>query len=179
MPIETRRVVTGLDANGKAVVISDGPSTQVFSRPERPLVTIFNMWRTDETPAPIDGAPESLTEPFQLMPPTGGSVCRIIEFRPESEMDVPPEEISKAFADMGAGKNVVEGARHPGMHSTDTVDYAIIIKGSITMLLDEEDVELKAGDVLVQRGTNHAWANRGTEPCVIAFILIDGAWAEK
>ena len=81
-----------------------------------------------------------------------------------------------AFAEMGAGANVVENARHPWMHRTDSVDYAIVLTGEIYMLMDEEkdDVLLKAGDVVVQRGTNHAWANRGTEPCSIAFVLVDG-----
>ena len=79
-----------------------------------------------------------------------------------------------AFAEMGAAANIVEGARHPFMHRTDSVDYAVILSGEIIMLLDEDEVHLSAGDVVVQRGTNHAWSNRGTEPCVIAFILIDG-----
>ena len=74
---------------------------------------------------------------------------------------------------MGASHNIVENARHPFMHRTESVDYAIILQGEITMLLDESEVHLKAGDVLVQRGTNHAWSNRGTETCYIAFILVD------
>jgi quercetin dioxygenase-like cupin family protein len=74
---------------------------------------------------------------------------------------------------MGAAGTVVAGARHPYMHRTDTVDYAVVLQGSITMLLDEEDVELSAGDVVVQNGTNHAWANRGHTPCLMAFVLID------
>lgn len=77
---------------------------------------------------------------------------------------------------MGAGENIVEDARHPFMHRTDSLDYAIVLSGEIWMMLDEEedDVLLKAGDVLIQRDNNHAWSNRGTEPCDIAFILIDG-----
>jgi quercetin dioxygenase-like cupin family protein len=74
---------------------------------------------------------------------------------------------------MGAAGNTVASARHPHMHRTDTVDYAVVLQGSITMLLDEEDVELSAGDVVIQNGTNHAWANRGEVPCLIAFVLID------
>ena len=61
----------------------------------------------------------------------------------------------------------------PYMHRTDTVDYAVVLQGSITMLLDDEDVELTVGDVIIPNGTNHAWANRGTAPCLIAFVLID------
>jgi quercetin dioxygenase-like cupin family protein len=79
-----------------------------------------------------------------------------------------------AFAEMGAADNIVDDARHPFMHRTDSVDYAIILTGEIYMLLDDEDVLLKAGDVVIQRGTNHAWSNRGTETCIIAFVLVDG-----
>jgi quercetin dioxygenase-like cupin family protein len=74
---------------------------------------------------------------------------------------------------MGAADNIVENARHPFMHRTDSVDYAVVLTGEITMLLDDSEVQLKAGDVVVQRGTNHAWSNQGTETCQIAFILVD------
>ena len=76
---------------------------------------------------------------------------------------------------MGAGANIVEGARHPFMHRTDSLDYAVVLTGEIYMMMDEDEYLLKAGDVVVQQGTNHAWSNRGTEPCQIAFILIDAA----
>ena len=67
-----------------------------------------------------------------------------------------------------------KGGRHPLMHRTETIDYAIVLSGEITMVMDETDVHLKAGDVLVQCGTNHAWSNRSNAPCVIAFVLVDG-----
>ena len=67
-----------------------------------------------------------------------------------------------------------KGGRHPMMHRTETIDYAIVLSGEITMLLDDSEVLLKAGDVLVQVGTNHAWSNRSHKPCVIAFVLVDG-----
>ena len=67
-----------------------------------------------------------------------------------------------------------KGGRHPLMHRTETIDYAIVLSGEITMVMDDRDVELKAGDVLVQCGTNHAWSNRSNAPCVVAFVLIDG-----
>ena len=70
-------------------------------------------------------------------------------------------------------RRVVTGHDAQGLHRTDTVDYAVVLQGSITMLLDDEDVELSAGDVVIQNGTNHAWANRGHAPCLMAFVLID------
>ena len=95
---------------------------------------------------------------------------------PEVMEKLSSEDGAAAFAEMGAGDNVVQGGRHPWMHRTDSVDYGIILTGEIWMLMDNEenDVLLRAGDVVVQRGTNHAWANRSTEPCTVMFVLIDG-----
>ena len=95
---------------------------------------------------------------------------------PEVMEKLSSEDGAAAFAEMGAGDNVVQGGRHPWMHRTDSVDYGIILTGEIWMLMDNEenDVLLCAGDVVVQRGTNHAWANRSTEPCTVMFVLIDG-----
>ncbi|QDG78765.1 cupin domain-containing protein [Labrenzia sp. PHM005] len=174
MAREFRRVVTGHDENGVAVVESDNIATHRLQRPNRPGVTLTNFWLSASTPAEYDGPTETCDGPFILHPPKGGSVFRVVEFMPED-----PEVLAKldgkaAFAEMGAGANIVEGARHPFMHRTDSVDYAVIMTGEIYMLLDEDEVLLKAGDVVVQRGTNHAWSNRGTEPCSIAFILVDG-----
>ena len=111
-----------------------------------------------------------------LAPPPRGTVFRIIEFLPEDPDETRTLDGKAAFADMGASHNIVENARHPFMHRTDTVDYAVILSGSITMLMDDEadDVEFNAGDVLIQRGTNHAWSNRGAGRGRIMFVLIDG-----
>jgi len=79
----------------------------------------------------------------------------------------------KAFATVGAADNIVQDSRHPFMHRTDTVDYGIVLSGEIVMLLDDQDVLLKAGDTFIQRGTNHAWSNQSSKPCQIAFVLID------
>jgi quercetin dioxygenase-like cupin family protein len=105
-----------------------------------------------------------------------GSTFRCVEFLPEDPEILKTLDGRAAFGEMGAGSNIVEDARHPFMHRTDSVDYAIVLSGEIWMMLDEEedDLLLKAGDVLIQRGNNHAWSNRGTVPCVIAFVLIDG-----
>ncbi len=171
-----RRVVTGHDADGKAIIISDSVATQILQRPSRPGVTLTNLWQTDQTPADFNGAVESLTEPFVLHPPENGSIFRIIEFLPEDPEVIKSLDGKTAFAEMGASHNIVENARHPFMHRTDSVDYAVVLSGSITMVMDEEeeDVLLHTGDVVVQRGTNHAWSNRGSEPCRIMFVLIDG-----
>jgi len=95
---------------------------------------------------------------------------------PEAVRRMTPEDSRRAFAALGNENAATfgKGGRHPLMHRTETIDYAIVLSGEITMLLDEGEVLLKAGDVLVQCGTNHAWSNRSNAPCVVAFILIDG-----
>jgi naringenin degradation protein FdeH len=179
MPKQVRRVVTGHDKDGKAVVISDGPAPFVHVNPIDPEWYSTDIWRTGETPAPIAAAAgESTLGPRRQMPGKHGTVLRINHFPPESEAvrRMTPEDSRRAFAALGNEKAATfgKGGRHPLMHRTETIDYAIVLSGEITMVMDHEDVVLKAGDILVQCGTNHAWANRSDAPCIIAFVLIDG-----
>ena len=176
---QVRRVVTGHDEDGKAIVISDGPAPFVHVNTVNPEWYSTDIWRTSETPARIVPlADEPTLGPRRQMPQKHGTVLRINHFPPESEdvrrMD--PEASRRAFAALGNEKAATfgKGGRHPLMHRTETIDYAIVLSGEITMVMDDRDVELKAGDVLVQCGTNHAWSNRSNAPCVIAFVLIDG-----
>ncbi len=171
-----RRVVTGHDANGVARVIRDEEATSILARPNRPGVTLTNLWMNDKTPAAMERADDPVAGPLTLHPPKDGAVFRIVQFDPENPEVLANLDGKAAFAEMGAGANVVEGARHPFMHRTDSLDYAVVLTGEIYMMMDEDEVLLKAGDTVVQQGTNHAWSNRGSEPCQIAFILID---AEK
>lgn len=168
-----RRVVTGHDEHGRAVCISDAAASNILQRPNRPGVTLTNLWKCETSPAEYDGAEETVAGPVILHPPQNGSVFRVVEFEPEDPEVLKTLDGKSAFAEMGAAANIVADARHPFMHRTDTVDYAVILSGEITMLLDDSDVHLKTGDVVVQRGTNHAWSNRGTETCRIAFVLVD------
>ena len=172
MALPIRRVVTGHDDEGKAIVVADDEATMILERPSRPGVALTNLWQTPKVPAEMNGPEEALEGEFVLHPPKGGTIFRIVEFWPED-----PEQLAKidgkaAFAAMGASHNVVDGARHPYMHRTDSVDYAVVIEGEIDMLLDDSEVHLKAGDTVVQRGTNHAWCNRSDAVCRIAFILV-------
>jgi mannose-6-phosphate isomerase-like protein (cupin superfamily) len=176
---QVRRVVTGHDENGKAIVISDGPAPFVHVNAVNPEWYSTDIWRTGETPARIvPAADEPTLGSRRQMPQKHGTVLRINHFPPESEdvrrMD--PEASRRAFAALGNEKAATfgKGGRHPLMHRTETIDYAIVLSGEITMVMDDTDVELKAGDVLVQCGTNHAWSNRSNAPCVVAFVLIDG-----
>lgn len=173
MSTKFRRVITGHDENGRATVISDTQASCILSRPNRPGVTLTNLWMNGKTPAQMERKDDPVEGPLILHPPKNGSVFRIVQFDPEN-----PEELAKldgksAFAEMGASANIVEDARHPFMHRTDSLDYTVVLSGEIYMLMDDEDYLLKAGDTVVQQGTNHAWSNRGTEPCLIMFVLVD------
>jgi mannose-6-phosphate isomerase-like protein (cupin superfamily) len=179
MPNPVRRVVTGHDKDGRAIVISDGPAPFVHINPTDPDWYATDIWRTNEAPASIvSSAPEATLGPRRQLPEKRGTVIRINHFSPEPEAvrRMTPEDSCQAFAALGNEKAATfgKGGRHPLMHRTETIDYAIILSGEITMVLDDEDVLLRAGDVVVQCGTNHAWSNRSNAPCVVAFILIDG-----
>jgi len=176
-----RRIVTGHDQKGRAIVLSDGPAPFVHvNKAERDWYSV-DIWRTHEIPAKIvPQAPEPTEGPRRQMPTTNGTVLRINSFPPESEAvrNMTPADSLRVFEGLGNPKAATHGrgGRHPMMHRTESIDYAMILSGEITMLLDDEEVLLKAGDIVVQCGTNHAWSNRSNAPCVVAFILIDGTF---
>ena len=172
MVAAVRRVVTGHDENGMAVVILDDDAPNVRVREHGTGST--QLWRTFATPADNSGSEDAVTGEVPLKPPAGGSVFRVVEFAPESAISRSEGAGTLAQA-LGAHEPEGAALRHPGSHRTDSVDYAIVISGEIDLWLDDEkdDVHLQAGDVVIQRGTNHAWVNKGTEPCRIAFVLID------
>lgn len=178
-----RRVVTGHDEQGKAIVIEDGPAPFVHLNPARPDYSSTDIWRTQAMPAPIAArADEPTLGPRRQLPTRNGTVVRINVMPPDDQsIDQMSAAQSQAFfASLGnaAGATFGKGGRHPMMHRTETIDYAIVIDGEVTMLLDDSEVVLRAGDVLVQCGTNHAWVNRSGKPCTIAFVLVDGAFDE-
>jgi hypothetical protein len=174
MPRPIRRVVTGHNADGVAVFISDGPAPAVYDRgPGATAVT--ELWETHATPANNAGNSDpTLGQTQRLPPPKNGSKFRVVEYPPDSK------RVAALRAPDASHNNKSEGyvrdlanKRHPGFHKTNTIDYAIVLSGEIYALMEEGEVLLKPGDVLVQRGTNHAWSNRTEAPCCVAFVLID------
>jgi quercetin dioxygenase-like cupin family protein len=169
-----RRVVTGHNAAGRSVFMIDAPSPHVFQRsPGSAIVT--ELWETTQTPADNRGDGDAIDRGFRLPPPKTGSVFRVIEYPPD-KVRLGALSRERTAADDGSGRQaaLAQGAvRHPGFHKTSSIDYAIVLSGEIHALMDEGEVLLKAGDVLIQRGTNHAWSNRTDEPAVLAFVLID------
>jgi len=167
-----RRIVTGHNVQGKSVIASDGPSPHVLSLIDDPPFALTDLWVTHGSPADNSGTADAAKRTITLEPPRGGTIFRVVEFPPDAKT-VGKLDRKKLFEDMHAGGAMDKDAsRHPGMHRTSTVDYAIVLSGEIHALMDEGETLMKAGDVLVQRGTNHAWSNRSTGPCLVAFILV-------
>ncbi len=182
MSSNIRRVVTGHDENGKAVIVSDGPTPHVKTSPHRPGVVINNLWTTAAMPASTHGSTDPVTETMKLEPLANGMNFRIVEFPPEADYieSISEADARQAFDAMGAGHALQSDEssakpRHPFMHKTSTLDYAIILTGEVYLMLDDDEVLMRAGDVCIQRATNHVWSNRSDAVCRIAFVLIDGA----
>ena len=164
-----RRIVTGRDAHGRSYVVAD--------KEPRALGTFHEMWATEGAPAGYGSEDEVADRRVKLEPPERGTVFRFFRVDPE-DPSVDAEELerraAKAFGSIGAAHCRPDTARHAYMHETRTVDYIIVLEGKVTLLLDDDAVDLEPHDVVIQRGTNHAWINRGTEPALLAAILIDG-----
>lgn len=162
MPRHARRVVTGHTAEGKSVVLTDGAPPNVRDRGTG--VDFIEIWNTQATPAIILAEePEPTEGPLVTPPPPHGTKIRFNDFFPGHIDKLPPR------AD----------GRHKMMHRTKSIDYGIVLEGEIWMILDDSEVLLKAGDVVVQRGTDHAWENRSDTVCRMAFILVAGEFAAE
>ena len=173
-PHEIRRVVTGKDSSGKAVAITDGPAANVVVSKERGTTSTL-LWVTDSTPADISGSADAGNRKIGVPPPPNGTVFRIIEFAPEKTLTSTYDERLRVMRAQGLAPQgpTRDHPRDAGMHRTRTIDYALVISGEIDMLMDDSEVHLKAGDAVVQQGTNHSWVNHGNRPAKVAFVLID------
>ena len=179
-----RRIVTGHDARGNAIILEDAPPPRVAKIGEEFGPWFYEVWNTQATPAPIDPASgEPPEEGIVLAPPKNGTRIRVLDIPPEDDRfdSISPEEARRHFEMVGAAdasKHQAEGSRHAFMHRTETIDYGIVLEGEITLILDIGETIARAGDIVIQRGTNHGWANRSGQNCRIAFILIDGQYAD-
>jgi mannose-6-phosphate isomerase-like protein (cupin superfamily) len=166
---DIRRVVTGLDDRNHAVVLYD---SRIPLKADSPVISSTNLWITDSTP-PSLSKEDTANRPIGVSPPDNGTKFRIVEFAPldvATEAKLPPEMIMK-----GVNHPPAKGipVRHPMMHRTRSLDYAVILSGEIDMMLDATSVHLKQGDVIVQQATNHGWVNHSSQPCRILFVLMD------
>ena len=172
-----RRIVTVANANDKSTAISDGGAPEVRTDPARPGFASACIWVTDATPAPIKGIHETLHLPHTLEPPARGSVCRVVTLPPDEvwKRRVGAREVRAYFEAMGSpgASTYSTQAPHPYMQKTRTLEFCLVLEGEITLVLDTGDLRLNAGDVVVQRGTNHAWSNLSGRPAVVAISSHD------
>lgn len=174
------RVVTGHDAEGKAIVASNGPLATVVEIQAIPGTVFHEVWETHATPAPLNNAADPTTGPLKLPPPTQGTRIRFVDIPPDTAEFLArgAERMQEAFTEAGdaAASTVRRSSPHPLMHRTASIDYGVVMDGELTLVLDDSEVVLKPGSVVIQRGTNHAWANRSSRPCRMLFVLIDGSY---
>ena len=174
-----RRIVTGHDAQGRSIVISDAAPSNIVPNPADPDRGHVNFWRTESVPANNAGFVDPMAgPPCPLAPPKGGTMFRFFQIAPEkNEAGVSLEERNRRMGEMFAAASAagarVDTARHPSMHRTNSVDYIVLLKGEVTALLDVGEVRMKPFDVLIQRGTNHGWVNYGAEPALLVAVLVD------
>jgi mannose-6-phosphate isomerase-like protein (cupin superfamily) len=168
-----RRIVTGHNQEGRSIITIDGPPARSIGED---VGGLFELWNTDgniiDTKDNLDRADQDII----LSPPTGGTKFRYFQINPTPEgipIEIMQEIAADAFEKIGAGHHRVDTSKHPAMHKTETIDYIILLKGDVTLILDEDEVTLKPHDVVVQRGTNHAWVNNGDEPALLIAVLID------
>jgi len=172
-----RRIVVTDREPGRSTLVSDGPSADVRLDPARPGFASQRMWVTDGTPAKL--VLETLHLPHVLVPPANGSVLNVVTFPPDAvwQGKVGALEVQAYYRAMGApnASTYTSLTPHPYMQKTRTLDFGIVLEGEIVLVLDTQEVALRAGDVVVQRGTNHAWSNRSNNPAIVAIASHDGA----
>ncbi len=176
-----RRIVTGHNEQGQAVIVSENAPPTIIPFAAVPGTVFYEIWNTNASPVPIDNGEDPTMRPLQLHPTPNGSIIRFVDIPPDSiQNNVSDEDIAAGFAQMGAAKAIKHDgeSRHKIMHRTETIDYGILISGELWLVLDEGETKLNVGDVVIQRGTNHAWSNRTNEIARMVFILQDGKFAE-
>ena len=168
-----RRIITGHNSDRKSILTIDGPPARSIGED---VGGLFEIWNTDgnliDTTDSIDRADTDIV----LSPPENGSKFRYFQINPTPEgvpMEIMQEIAADAFEKIGAAHHRIDTSNRPAMHKTETIDYIILLKGDVTLILDEEEVRLEPHDVVVQRGTNHAWVNNGDEPALLIAVLID------
>ena len=166
-----RRIVTGTNDQGRSHVVSDGAPFE--------FGTLTEFWATESAPAGYGSDDEVAGRRVKLEPPENGTVFRFFRVDPEDPdktRDEVDQEVATAFSVVGAEHCRPDSSRHPRMHMTSSVDYVVLLQGEVTLMLDDDEVDLKPFDVVVQRGTNHAWINKANVPALLVGILVD---AEK
>lgn len=173
-----RRIVTGLDEQGRSTIVIDGPAGATYSGGNARL---DDFWVQHGGAMDRRDGADSLSGPVVLGPPERGSRFRFFELGPATAGASAAEveaAAAQAFADIQASHARVDASRHPGMHETRTIDYIIVLRGRVRLILEGAETELRPFDVVVQRGTNHAWEAMGDEPALLCAVLIDSTFTD-
>ena len=168
-----RRVITGHNEAGKSIVTIDGPPSCSIGEE---VGGLFELWNTDGSSINTKDTSDRADTDIILSPPKNGTKFRYFQINPTPQgvpENILQDMAAEAFSKIGAAHHRVDTSKHPAMHKTDTIDYIILLKGDVTLILDEEEVDIKPHDVVVQRGTNHAWVNNGNNPALLIAVLID------
>ncbi|MBQ5952347.1 MAG: cupin domain-containing protein [Lachnospiraceae bacterium] len=150
-----RRIITTHRPDGEAVIAEDRICPNRFVMGGNPLFVDNEIWKIEQQPASNAGDPVDPATSFTFVPPAGGNVCRILEIPPDTTLGTD-----------GEGNPV-----KPLFHRTASTDYAVVLRGEITAVLDKQETVMRAGDIMVQRGSIHAWSNRTNEQCLMLFVL--------
>ena len=173
------RVVTGHDPEGKAVLSSNGPLATVRELESIPGLIFHEVWETRDAPVALDNSPDPTLKPLSHQAPERGARVRFVDFPPDSSYLADAEAKMKRLFNEVNDATAMTGkpdSPHPMMHRSEALDYGVVIEGELTLVLDDSEVHLKPGSVVVQRGTNHAWANRSNKPCRMLYIQMDGKY---
>jgi len=171
MAKQIRRIVTGHNPAGKSIIMQDALAKSILEMDAMPGLRVTDLWETTTAPADLSSDADPVARPVHLEPQATGTICRIVELPPDTALRDRADS-REVFASLGASHAVDTSSKTPMMHTTASVDYAIVLSGEIWAVMDEGETCMKAGDVLIQRGTNHAWSNRSNDPALIAFILV-------
>jgi hypothetical protein len=166
-----RRIVTANDTDGKSYFQHDGPTPGVV---DLGAFLDEEIWVDDPASSKISSETDpAAAEAFDLEPPPGGSRIRVFTFRPNDGTAYDPEKLRVSASRFNTGQAMED--KRPGMHTTPTIDYGIVLQGEISLELDSGSINLVQGDIVVQRATAHAWRNYSDQPCVMVFVLISSA----
>lgn len=172
-----RRVVTGINEDGKSCVLHDSAAPNTNVRPNG--ARFVELWTFDECPVPLSGTEDGSARPLSHSPPPRGAHFRIVDILPDSQARIDQKQAAANFTAMNANglSQHVESSRHWNMHRTPTVDYGVILEGEFIQVLPEGEFRMKAGDVVVQLGHAHSWSNPTNQVGTIAFVMIGGEFS--
>lgn len=171
--VRPRRIVTGHDAEGRSIIVSDGDAPVMVQADHAPSMGMAEVWRCEGLPPSNAGNADGALLPFSLAPPTDGVICRVVHFPPDQELNWSADDATAAFAQFGGASVMAnEETRHAAFHRTQTLDFAVVLDGEIWAMMDVGETLMTPGDILVQRGTRHAWANRSDRPCRVCFVAV-------